>query len=108
MSTYTYLSDEAAAVGVSLTTITITGIAETIIGTALTVTNILTAKVLATVAVYDTTANFNRAYQIPVNPGEAIYPMRGESWVLPAGYQLKVGSDTASSLDVVFNYAKVT
>ncbi len=108
MSTYTYLSAQQAAVGTGVTTVTLTGAATNILGTALTLTNVLTAKVLATVTINTGASIFNRAYQVPINPGETIYPMRGEHWVLPTGYILAVASDTASSIDVVFSYVTIT
>lgn len=108
MATYTYKSSQSAAVGVAATSIYTVPASTTSIVLGFTLTNVLTAKVLATVVVNNGVTDYNRAYQIPINPGQVVYPLGNETWNLPTTYIVKVQSDTAASIDVVLDYVEIT
>lgn len=108
METYTYKSSQQAAVGVAATAVYTVPAATTAIALGLTLTNILTARVLATVLVNNGSTDYNRAFQIPLNPGQTIYPLGNETWNLPTTYVVKVQSDTAASIDAVLDYVEIS
>lgn len=83
------------------------GVQATVIG--MTVANITTSDVKATVLVHSSGTDYYLVRNATIEPGSALVPIGGDQkLVLEASDYLKVQSDTASSLDVVVSVLEIT
>jgi hypothetical protein len=103
-----FKSSVAPAVGTSDTTLlTTTGISNVVIGMSL--ANIKTVTVYASVKVTRNSVTVYAGKNLPVPPGSTIALFGGDQkMVMMTGDVLKVISDTADSIDVILSYMETT
>lgn len=108
MATFTPINKHAAAVGTAYAVNYLVPAltASYIIGG--TIANLLSDPVRVTVTVNDGSTDTLRINAVYLNPGATMNPMGDEKWTLLAGYTLKVKSDTAASLDCMFDGVEVS
>ncbi len=103
MSTYAFVNATQTAVGTGgVTLYTNATTASVVIG--LTITNVTTGPVLATV----TAAGANWIKSEPIGPGATTSLTRGNKRILTGTQTITVTSDTASSLDCIADIMTVT
>lgn len=103
MATYTFFSQNSPGVGTAYAVNYTVPASNTAVFTGGTITNLLSDPVAVTVTINNTVADVTRINAVQLNPGATMNPLSDERWILPAGYILKVKSDTAASLDVAFD-----